>query len=49
MANDERDFIQSIERGFSVLLAFDEHDPEPSLAELATKTELSRPRSAASC
>ncbi|NKR43132.1 helix-turn-helix domain-containing protein [Rhodococcus hoagii] len=43
MANDERDFIQSIERGFSVLLAFDEHDPEPSLAELATKTELSRP------
>lgn len=43
MANDERDFIQSIERGFAVLLAFDEHDPEPSLAELAAKTELSRP------
>lgn len=43
MADDERDFIQSIERGFAVLLAFDEHDPEPSLAELATKTGLSRP------
>lgn len=43
MAQDERDFIQSIERGFAVLLAFDEHDPEPTLAELAAKTELSRP------
>lgn len=43
MADDGRDFIQSIERGFAVLLAFDEHDPEPSLAELAAKTELSRP------
>lgn len=40
---NERDFIQSIERGFAVLLAFDEDLPEPTLAELATKTKLSRP------
>lgn len=43
MPNEDRDFIQSIERGFAVLLAFDEHHPNPSLAELATKTDLSRP------
>lgn len=43
MPNEDRDFIQSIERGFAVLLAFDEQDPTPSLAELATKTGLSRP------
>ncbi|QBJ97762.1 IclR family transcriptional regulator [Rhodococcus sp. ABRD24] len=43
MSNEDRDFIQSIERGFAVLLAFDEQDPTPSLAELATKTDLSRP------
>ncbi|MEE2032796.1 IclR family transcriptional regulator domain-containing protein [Rhodococcus chondri] len=39
----ERDFIQSIERGFAVLHAFDEKDPTPTLAEVATKTGLSRP------
>lgn len=40
---DERDFIQSIERGFAVLLAFDEDRINPNLAELAAATELSRP------
>lgn len=39
----ERDFIQSIERGFAVLLAFDADLPNPSLAELAERTQLSRP------
>lgn len=43
MPNQDRNFIQSIERGFAVLLAFDEQHPAPSLAELATKTGLSRP------
>src|SRR2546428_988381 len=40
---DERDFIQSIERGFAVLLAFDEERVTPNLAELAAATGLSRP------
>ncbi|MEV1133889.1 IclR family transcriptional regulator domain-containing protein [Rhodococcus coprophilus] len=40
---DDRDFIQSIERGFAVLHAFDDRDPNPSLAEIAAKTRLSRP------
>lgn len=40
---DERDFIQSIERGFAVLLAFDEERVSPTLAELAAATSLSRP------
>ncbi|HZZ47133.1 MAG TPA: IclR family transcriptional regulator C-terminal domain-containing protein [Pseudonocardia sp.] len=39
----ERDYVQSLERGFAVLLAFDEDMAEPTLAELATKTGLSRP------
>ncbi|MBA4021583.1 MAG: IclR family transcriptional regulator [Gordonia sp.] len=39
----DRDYIQSIERGFAVLLAFDASRPNPTLAELATVTELSRP------
>ncbi|PUA82267.1 IclR family transcriptional regulator domain-containing protein [Nocardioides currus] len=39
----ERDVIASIERGFAVLLAFDADLPAPSLAEVATKTGLSRP------
>lgn len=38
-----RDFIQSIERGFAVLLAFDADLPTPTLAELAKRTGLSRP------
>ncbi|ATQ29725.1 IclR family transcriptional regulator [Rhodococcus ruber Chol-4] len=43
MPSQDRDFVQSIERGFAVLLAFDERHPTPSLAELAAKTDLSRP------
>jgi IclR family pca regulon transcriptional regulator len=39
----ERDIITSIERGFAVLLAFDADLPNPSLAELAAATGLSRP------
>lgn len=39
----DRDFIQSIERGFAVLLAFDEQRPAPNLAELAGVTGFSRP------
>ncbi|TQL68006.1 IclR family transcriptional regulator [Nocardioides albertanoniae] len=39
----ERDIIQSIERGFAVLLAFDADLPTASLAEVAQKTGLSRP------
>lgn len=45
-ATDEvnaRDFIQSIDRGFAVLLAFTADLPRATLAELATATELSRP------
>lgn len=41
--NGDRDHIQSLERGFAVLLAFDEDRPNPSLAELATATGYSRP------
>ncbi|WP_311270222.1 IclR family transcriptional regulator C-terminal domain-containing protein [Sphingobium sp. WCS2017Hpa-17] len=40
---NERDFIQSIERGFAVLTAFDADLPRPTLAEIAKRTELSRP------
>jgi IclR family pca regulon transcriptional regulator len=39
----ERDYVQSIERGFAVLLAFDADRPTPTLAELASATGLSRP------
>ncbi|WP_307796286.1 IclR family transcriptional regulator C-terminal domain-containing protein [Amycolatopsis sp. 195334CR] len=39
----DRDRIQSIERGFAVLLAFDAERPNPTLAELASATDLSRP------
>lgn len=41
--DNERDIITSIERGFAVLLAFDADLPEPTLAELAAATGLSRP------
>lgn len=40
---NERDLIQSIERGFTVLGAFDEETPRPSAAELAARTGYSRP------
>lgn len=39
----ERDFIQSIERGFAVLDAFGATGPAPTTAELASATALSRP------
>ena len=38
-----RDRIQSIERGFAVLLAFDDEHRTPSLMEIAHATGLSRP------
>lgn len=38
-----RDRIQSIERGFAVLLAFDDERQNPSLIEIANATGLSRP------
>ncbi|KRF16714.1 IclR family transcriptional regulator [Nocardioides sp. Soil797] len=40
---NERDYIQSIERGFAVLLAFDEETPSPTSREIAERTGLSRP------
>ena len=43
MTESDRDYIQSIERGFAVLLAFDAQRPNPTLAELATEAGLSRP------
>ncbi|MCZ4278209.1 IclR family transcriptional regulator domain-containing protein [Rhodococcoides yunnanense] len=43
MSDNERDYIQSLERGFAVLLAFDAQTPNPTLAELASATGLSRP------
>jgi IclR family transcriptional regulator, pca regulon regulatory protein len=42
-AGSDRDFVQSLERGFAVLLAFDEELANPTLAELAAATNLSRP------
>jgi IclR family pca regulon transcriptional regulator len=42
-AGSDRDFIQSIERGFAVLLAFDADLPHPTLAEVAERTGYSRP------
>jgi IclR family pca regulon transcriptional regulator len=39
----DRDYVQSLERGFAVLLAFDEQRPNPTLAELASATGFSRP------
>ncbi|WCT74527.1 IclR family transcriptional regulator C-terminal domain-containing protein [Sphingomonas naphthae] len=40
---NERDFIQSIERGFAVLTAFDADAPRPTLADIAKRTGFSRP------
>lgn len=40
---EDRDHVQSLERGIAVLLAFDEEHPEPTLAELAQITGFSRP------
>jgi IclR family pca regulon transcriptional regulator len=43
MSDNDRDFVQSLERGLSVLLAFDDRHTRPTLAELAAETGLSRP------
>jgi IclR family pca regulon transcriptional regulator len=42
-ADGDRDYVQSLERGMSVLLAFDAEHPAPTLAELAQLTGFSRP------
>src|SRR4051812_17022563 len=39
----DRDYVQSLERGFAVLLAFNEELANPTLAELAAATGFSRP------
>jgi IclR family pca regulon transcriptional regulator len=39
----DRDVIQSIERGFAVLLAFDADLPSATLAQVSSRTGLSRP------
>ncbi|MCU1606621.1 MAG: Transcriptional regulator, IclR family [Modestobacter sp.] len=39
----DRDHVQSLERGITLLLAFDAEHPEPTLAELAQLTGFSRP------
>ena len=43
MSENDRDYIQSVERGFAVLQAFDDEGPQLTPAELAFATELSRP------
>jgi IclR family pca regulon transcriptional regulator len=42
-APGDRDFVRSLERGLAVLLAFDEERTNPTLADLAAATGLSRP------
>jgi IclR family pca regulon transcriptional regulator len=43
MTVPDRDHVQSLERGLTLLLAFDAEHPEPTLAELAQLTGFSRP------
>jgi IclR family pca regulon transcriptional regulator len=43
MTESDRDHVQSLERGLTLLLAFDAEHPEPTLAELAQLTGFSRP------
>jgi IclR family pca regulon transcriptional regulator len=40
---DDKDYVQSLERGLSVILAFSNHHPRLSLATLSELTGLSRP------
>lgn len=40
---DQRDYVQSLERGLSVILAFADHHPKLTLSEVAAATGLSRP------
>jgi IclR family pca regulon transcriptional regulator len=42
-AEDQKDYVQSLERGLSVILAFSDHHPQLTLAEVAELTGLSRP------
>ncbi|MCW2582137.1 MAG: Transcriptional regulator, IclR family [Klenkia sp.] len=39
----DRDYVQSLDRGLALLLAFDAEHPDPTLAELAQLTGFSRP------
>jgi IclR family pca regulon transcriptional regulator len=43
VSGGDPDFIESIGRGFAVLLAFDARQPNPTLAQLAATTQISRP------
>ena len=40
---DQRDYVQSLERGISVILAFADHRSRLTLSEVAAATQLSRP------
>lgn len=40
---DQRDYVQSLERGLAVILAFADHHPRLTLSEIAESTGLSRP------
>lgn len=40
---DQRDYVQSLERGLSVILAFADHHPKLTLSEVAAAAGLSRP------
>lgn len=42
-AGNDRDHVQSLERGFAVLRSFDAEHPNPTLGEIATITGLARP------
>lgn len=42
-AAEDRDFVQSLERGLSVVLAFSERTPKLTLGQIAQLTDLSRP------
>ncbi len=41
--DNRRDYVQSLDRGLSVILAFADHHPQLSLGELAESTGLSKP------
>jgi IclR family pca regulon transcriptional regulator len=40
---ERRDFVQSLERGLAVILAFSDHHPQLTLSEIAALTSLSKP------
>ncbi|KMS91991.1 hypothetical protein ACZ91_06765 [Streptomyces regensis] len=42
-APEDKDYVQSLERGLSVILAFSDHGPRMTLARVAQVTGLSRP------